>query len=65
MSRVKLTWPGMVFVLPGRRFRIPVEARAWCLVARRWEWVIRRAARRRASARAVKGVEPVCASRRG
>lgn len=62
MSREKLTWPGIVLVLPGVRLRIPVEARVLCLVANRWEWVINRAARRRASARSAKGVEPVCAS---
>jgi hypothetical protein len=61
-SRLKRTWPGMVFTLPGDRVRTPVEARATCLAAILCEWAIRRAAMRRASARAEKGVVPVCAS---
>lgn len=61
-SSVKLTCPGIVFVLPGLSLRMPVEASAWCLVATRWECVMRRAARSSASARSAKGVDPVCAS---
>lgn len=39
---------------------MPVEARAECLAATRLEWVISWDARSRASARAEKGVVPVC-----
>lgn len=39
---------------------MPVEARAECFAAMRLEWVISLDARSRASARAEKGVVPVC-----
>lgn len=49
-----------MLTLPGDRVRIPVEARAECFAATRLEWVISLDARSRASARAEKGVVPVC-----
>lgn len=64
-SSVKRTCPGIVFVLPGLRVRIPVETRAGHAVARRWECVMRRAVRSIASARLWRGVVPVCASGNG
>lgn len=62
ISSVRLTWPGIVLVLPGVSRRIPVDARAWCFVARRCEWTMQREASRSASALSEKGVEPVWAS---
>lgn len=58
-SRLKRTLPGTVLTLPGERVRMPVEARARCLAATWFEWVIIFDARRMASARAEKGVVPV------
>lgn len=62
MSRLKLTAPGTVFVEPGDSFRMPVEARALCAVARRWECRMSLLARSKASVRLDRGVVPVCAS---
>ena len=58
-SRLNCTQPGTVLVEPGRRFKIPVEARAPCLAAIRWLARIILLAVSRASARCWKDVAPV------
>ena len=59
MSREKETLPGIVLTLPGERESMPVEARAEYLDATSCECEIIRAAARRGSPRAEKGVVPV------
>lgn len=63
MSRLNVTVPGTVFVEPGCRLSIPVEASAACAVARRCECRISLEAVRRASARDFRSVVPVWVSR--
>ena len=63
MSRLNDTSPGTVFVEPGLRLSIPVDANAELAVARRWECNIILLAVSRASARDLRSVVPVCESR--
>jgi len=63
ISRLNLTLPGTVFVEPGVRVNIPVEAKAFILVAARCECRIIFEAASIGSLRAENGVVPVCVSR--